>query len=115
MFRQLTRVVNRISPIIQKGDEVIIDMPLSNADADMVFGKGGYRVVNVPSEKGQNLQKNYMRFTRDPSASILTRLKRKIPGLRSVSAGSLVSFVCLIGAIALFPEFTKGLGKRVKF
>lgn len=47
----------------QPGEEVMVNFPLTNAQADEKFGKGGYRVVEVPSEKGKELSKNYLRYT----------------------------------------------------
>ena len=49
-------------------EDVIVNFPLSNADADERFGKGGYTIVEVPSEKGKQLPKNYLRYTKDPMA-----------------------------------------------
>lgn len=51
----------------KKGDDVIVNFPLTDADADEKFGKDGYRVVNLPSEKGKELSKHYLRYTKDPS------------------------------------------------
>jgi 1-Cys peroxiredoxin 6 len=51
-----------------QGEDVIVNFPLSNADADERFGKGGYTIVEVPSEKGKDLPKNYLRVTKDPTA-----------------------------------------------
>lgn len=50
-----------------KGDEVIVNFPLTDAMADEKFGKDGYRVAEVPSEKGKDLPKHYLRWTKDPS------------------------------------------------
>jgi hypothetical protein len=48
-------------------EDVIVNFPLSNKDADERFGAGGYKVVDLPSEKGKNLAKNYLRYVPDPS------------------------------------------------
>jgi len=48
-------------------EDVIVNFPLSNKDADEKFGPGGYRVVELPSELGKDLPKNYLRYTSDPS------------------------------------------------
>jgi hypothetical protein len=37
---------------------------LTNEQADAKFGKDGWRVVEVPSEKGKTLAKNYLRYTK---------------------------------------------------
>jgi hypothetical protein len=37
--------------------------------ADETFGKGGYRIVEVPSEKGKDIPKHYLRYTKDPSVA----------------------------------------------
>ena len=50
-------------------EDVIVNFPLSNAQADEKFGKDGYSVVEVPSEKGKSLPKNYLRYTKDPSSA----------------------------------------------
>lgn len=52
----------------ERGKDVIVNFPLTDADADATFGKDGYRIVNVPSEQGKDLPKHYLRFTKDPSA-----------------------------------------------
>jgi len=52
----------------KKGEDVIVNFPLSNAQADERFGKGAYKVVEVPSEAGKDLSKNYLRTLKDPSA-----------------------------------------------
>jgi len=37
--------------------------------ADDVFGKDGYEIQDVPSERGKtDLPKHYLRWTKDPSA-----------------------------------------------
>ncbi len=46
------------------GDEAIVNFPLSNAEADEKFGKDGYRIVQVPSEAGKDLVKNYLRYAK---------------------------------------------------
>jgi len=48
------------------GEKVIVNFPLSDAQADEKFGKEGYSIVEVPSEKGKNLSKHYLRYTKDP-------------------------------------------------
>jgi alkyl hydroperoxide reductase subunit AhpC len=50
------------------GKDVMVNFPLSNAQADERFGKGAYRVIEVPSEKGKDLPKNYLRYIADPVA-----------------------------------------------
>uniref|UniRef100_A0A7S4VGP9 Thioredoxin domain-containing protein n=1 Tax=Ditylum brightwellii TaxID=49249 RepID=A0A7S4VGP9_9STRA len=60
---QLTAKKSVATPVDWKqGDDVIVNFPLSNAEADEKFGKGGYRIVQVPSEAGKVLAKNYMRY-----------------------------------------------------
>lgn len=48
-------------------EDVIVNFPLSNKDADERFGAGGYKVVALPSEKGKDLAKNYLRYLKDPT------------------------------------------------
>mmetsp|Transcript_28307 Transcript_28307/g.32433 ORF Transcript_28307/g.32433 Transcript_28307/m.32433 type:complete len:242 (+) Transcript_28307:81-806(+) len=50
-----------------QGDDVIVNFPLTDADADEKFGKNGYRVIQLPSEKDKELTKHYLRYTKDPS------------------------------------------------
>jgi alkyl hydroperoxide reductase subunit AhpC len=49
------------------GEDVIIDFPLSDKEADDIFGKGGYKIQQVPSEDGKDLERHYMRWAKDPS------------------------------------------------
>lgn len=49
-----------------KGGDVIVNFPLDDAQADEKFGKGGYSIVDLPSEKGKNIAKHYLRYTKDP-------------------------------------------------
>jgi hypothetical protein len=46
------------------GDECIVNFPLTDAQADEKFGKGGYRIQDVPSENGKDLAKHYLRWTK---------------------------------------------------
>lgn len=72
-FDEIIRVLDSLQLTVNKsvatpvdwkqGEDVIVNFPLSNADADAKFGKGGYRVVEVPSEAGKQLAKNYLRYT----------------------------------------------------
>jgi len=72
-------------PRPQKGEDVIVNFPLTNADAEEKFGKDGFRIVKVPSEEGKDgLAKNYLRYTKDPSAGFVRRLAKKIPVLGKV-------------------------------
>jgi alkyl hydroperoxide reductase subunit AhpC len=48
----------------KQGEDVIVNFPLTNEQADAKFGKDGWRVVEVPSEKGKTLAKNYLRYTK---------------------------------------------------
>jgi len=50
-----------------KGDDVIVNFPLTDSDADEKFGKDGYRIVELPSEKGKDIPKHYLRYTKDAS------------------------------------------------
>uniref|UniRef100_A0A6S9DZJ7 Thioredoxin domain-containing protein n=2 Tax=Ditylum brightwellii TaxID=49249 RepID=A0A6S9DZJ7_9STRA len=64
---QLTANNSVATPVNWKqGEDVIVNFPLSNADADEKFGKDGYRIVEVPSEAGKVLDKNYLRYTSAP-------------------------------------------------
>ena len=47
------------------GDDVIVNFPLTDADADQVFGKGGYTIKEVPSEAGKDLARHYMRMVKE--------------------------------------------------
>lgn len=65
---QLTVSAKTATPVNWKqGDDVIVNFPLSDAQADETFGKDGYRIQEVPSEKGKVLSKHYLRWTKDPS------------------------------------------------
>ena len=61
---QLTATKSVATPVDwKKGEDVIVNFPLTNADADAKFGKGGYKIVDVPSEAGKkDLVKNYLRY-----------------------------------------------------
>lgn len=48
------------------GQDCIVDYSLTNAQADQKFGPDGYRVIDLPSEHGKDLEKNYLRKTKDP-------------------------------------------------
>jgi alkyl hydroperoxide reductase subunit AhpC len=48
------------------GDKVIVNFPLTDAQATEKFGEGSYTIVDVPSEKGKDLPKHYLRFLPDP-------------------------------------------------
>eukprot|EP00522_Entomoneis_paludosa_P001802 CAMPEP_0172465818 /NCGR_PEP_ID=MMETSP1065-20121228/54625_1 /TAXON_ID=265537 /ORGANISM="Amphiprora paludosa, Strain CCMP125" /LENGTH=310 /DNA_ID=CAMNT_0013222463 /DNA_START=106 /DNA_END=1038 /DNA_ORIENTATION=+ len=51
----------------QPGQDVIVNFPLTNQQADETFGKNKYEIVHVPSEQGRGpLTKNYLRTTADP-------------------------------------------------
>mmetsp|Transcript_10896 Transcript_10896/g.18064 ORF Transcript_10896/g.18064 Transcript_10896/m.18064 type:complete len:230 (+) Transcript_10896:220-909(+) len=52
----------------KKGEDVIVNFPLTDKDADDFFGKDGYFIVEVPSEAGKDIPKHYLRYTNDPSA-----------------------------------------------
>ena len=68
---QLTSKYSVATPVNwNKGEDVIVNFPLTNADADAKFGKGGYKIVEVPSECGKkNLVKNYLRTLPDPTTA----------------------------------------------
>jgi len=51
----------------EKGNAVLVNFPLSDAQANEKFGENGYSVVELPSEKGKSIAKHYMRYTGDPS------------------------------------------------
>eukprot|EP00591_Stephanopyxis_turris_P004312 CAMPEP_0195520484 /NCGR_PEP_ID=MMETSP0794_2-20130614/16997_1 /TAXON_ID=515487 /ORGANISM="Stephanopyxis turris, Strain CCMP 815" /LENGTH=248 /DNA_ID=CAMNT_0040649855 /DNA_START=38 /DNA_END=784 /DNA_ORIENTATION=+ len=50
----------------KSGDNVIVNFPLTDEAADEKFGKDGYTIVEVPSEKDKTLAKHYLRYTKDP-------------------------------------------------
>ena len=87
-FNELLRVLDSVkltaensvaTPVNwKKGQDVIVNFPLSNADAEEKFGENGYKIVEVPSEKGKELEKNYLRTTKDPSAGWFKRLRAKV-------------------------------------
>jgi alkyl hydroperoxide reductase subunit AhpC len=65
---QLTVNASVATPVNwNKGDDVIVNFPLTDAAADEKFGKGGWRIVDVPSESGKDVAKHYLRYTKDPS------------------------------------------------
>lgn len=65
---QLTSNKSVATPVNwEKGNDVIVNFPLTDADADKTFGKGGYQIVDLPSERGKALAKHYLRYTKDPS------------------------------------------------
>jgi alkyl hydroperoxide reductase subunit AhpC len=65
---QLTVTDKVATPVNWKnGEDVIVNFPLSDAQADETFGKAGYRIQDLPSEKGKELPKHYLRWTKDPS------------------------------------------------
>jgi 1-Cys peroxiredoxin 6 len=66
---QLTCTHSVATPVNwKKGSDVIVNFPLTDVDADEAFGKGGYKVVDLPSEKDKDLPKHYLRYTKDPLA-----------------------------------------------
>lgn len=76
-FDEILRVIDSLqmtskhavaTPVDWKhGQDVIVNFPLSNAQANDRFGEGNYKVIEVPSEKGKELAKNYLRYTADPT------------------------------------------------
>ena len=49
------------------GDDVVVSHDLSDDDARKEFGSDGFRVVDVPSERGQEgLKKHYLRLAKQP-------------------------------------------------
>ena len=51
------------------GNRCIVNFPLSDAQAEEKFGKGGFDIVDLPSERGKtDLKKHYLRYTKDPYA-----------------------------------------------
>mmetsp|Transcript_10469 Transcript_10469/g.18991 ORF Transcript_10469/g.18991 Transcript_10469/m.18991 type:complete len:231 (+) Transcript_10469:61-753(+) len=67
---QLTAEKSTATPADWKrGEDVIVNFPLTDAMADETFGRGGYRIVEVPSEKGKDIPKHYLRYTKDPSVA----------------------------------------------
>jgi len=60
---QLTGSEKLATPVNwKKGDNALVNFPLSDADADATFGKDGYKITEVPSEKGKDLPKHYLRW-----------------------------------------------------
>jgi hypothetical protein len=65
----LTKSLSYCPPLLstknwKPGDECIVNFPLTDAQADEKFGKGGYRIQDVPSENGKDLAKHYLRWTK---------------------------------------------------
>jgi alkyl hydroperoxide reductase subunit AhpC len=62
---QLTTNKSVATPVDwQQGNDVIVNFPLTNAMADDKFGVvDGWKAVEVPSEAGKDLAKNYLRYT----------------------------------------------------
>ena len=52
------------------GDRSIVNYPLSDRQAEEKFGKDGFEVVELPSERGKTLSKHYLRYTNDPTTNI---------------------------------------------
>mmetsp|Transcript_31846 Transcript_31846/g.101981 ORF Transcript_31846/g.101981 Transcript_31846/m.101981 type:complete len:206 (-) Transcript_31846:648-1265(-) len=56
-----------------KGQDVIVNFPLTDKQAEDKFGKTGFTIVPLPSEKDGNGKwmpdKHYLRTTKDPSAT----------------------------------------------
>lgn len=62
---QLTATNSVATPVDwTQGSDVIVNFPLTNAMADEKFGVDGWRTVEVPSEAGKDLAKNYLRYTK---------------------------------------------------
>jgi len=58
----------------QPGDRTIVSYGMSDNQADEKFGKNGYVVADLPSERGTVTKKHYLRYTDDP---ILTDTESK--------------------------------------
>mmetsp|Transcript_23753 Transcript_23753/g.94172 ORF Transcript_23753/g.94172 Transcript_23753/m.94172 type:complete len:243 (+) Transcript_23753:130-858(+) len=71
---QLTAKHAVATPVDWKpGQDCIVNFPLSDAEAETKFGKGGFTIVPVPSEAAEGKGpwmpgKHYLRTTKDPSA-----------------------------------------------
>lgn len=48
------------------GKDVIVDHPLTDEQAADIFGKSGFQIQEAPSERGRELPRHYMRWTKDP-------------------------------------------------
>ena len=77
-FDEIIRVIDSLQLTVKhsvatpvnwtSGGDVIVNFPLTDQDADEKFGKAGYRIQDVPSERGrEGLAKHYLRWTKDPS------------------------------------------------
>lgn len=65
---QLTSKHSVATPVNWKdGEEVIVNFPLSDEEADEKFSTTGYNIVDVPSETGKDLTKHYLRYTQCPN------------------------------------------------
>lgn len=78
-FDEILRVVDALQLTAQhsvatpcnwkQGERVIVNFPLSDKQAEETFGKDGFDIVDLPSEKNKELSKHYLRYTKDPSSS----------------------------------------------
>ena len=60
---QLTVSAKLATPVNwKKGDDALVNFPLTDADATATFGEKGYLITEVPSEKGKVLPKHYLRW-----------------------------------------------------
>jgi len=50
----------------KKGEDVIVNFPLTDSEADEKFKKNGYKIIDLPSEQGKQTPKHYLRYTKDP-------------------------------------------------
>ena len=59
-------------------EDVIVNFPLSDKEADEKFDS--YKVIKLPSEEGKDLEKHYLRYTKDPSGhNMFRRIFSKLP------------------------------------
>ena len=65
---QLTVTAKLATPVNwKKGMDALVNFPLSDADANDTFGEKGYKITDVPSEKGKDLAKHYLRWVETTS------------------------------------------------
>lgn len=60
---QLTVTAKLATPVNwKKGQDALVNFPLSDEQATETFGEKGFKITDVPSEKGKALAKHYLRW-----------------------------------------------------
>ncbi|KAL7493364.1 hypothetical protein ACHAWT_002427 [Skeletonema menzelii] len=50
----------------QPGDRTIVPYNMNDEQAEEIFGKNGFIAVDLPSERGKDIKKHYLRYADDP-------------------------------------------------